>query len=411
MLIKLTKPQMQFVKTDSKFPAFVAGYRSGKSFAAACRIIRLKIENPHGDVAYYLPTYDLIERIAYPTFAEVFEMMEVGYTIQKQAKVINVENMGDIILRTMDRPERIVGYSVTDSIADELDTIPADKAGDIWRKIVSRNSKPKLNGKPNTVAVATTPEGFKFVYDNWQRNPMAGSELIRASTWSNYKNIHPDYIQSLYDTYPAHLLNAYVEGEFINLKSSTVYAEYDRARHHTSDTIQPNDALHIGMDFNVGKMAAVIHVLRDNKPRAVMEYGNILDTPAMIAMIKSRHPNHSILVYPDASGGSRKSVNASESDLSLLRQAGFSVLVNSRNPAVKDRVLSVNAMFKSNNYLVNVDLCPNYVESLEKQAYDKNGEPDKTSGHDHMNDAGSYCICYRYPILKDDVVKFKLKGL
>lgn len=411
MLIKLTKPQMQFVRTDSKFPAFVAGYRSGKSFAGACRMIRLKIENPHGDVAYYLPTYDLIERIAYPTFSEVFEMMGVGYTIQKQAKVINVENIGDIILRTMDRPERIVGYSVTDSCADELDTLPADKAADVWRKIVSRNSKPKANGKPNTVAVATTPEGFKFVYDNWQRNPMAGSELIRASTWSNYKNISPDYIQGLYDTYPAHLLDAYIEGEFINLQASNVYTEYDRARHHTNDTIQPNDALHIGMDFNVGKMSAVIHVIRDNKPRAVMEYGGVLDTPAMIALIKSRHPNHSILVYPDASGGSRKSVNASESDLSLLRQAGFSVLVNSRNPAVKDRVLSMNAMFKNNDYLVNVDLCPNYVESLEKQAYDKNGEPDKSSGHDHMVDAGGYFISYRYPIVKDEITKFKLKGL
>jgi hypothetical protein len=40
------------------------------------------------------------------------------------------------------------------------------------------------------------------------------------------------------------------------------------------------------------------------------------------------------------------------------------------------------------------------VESLEKQAYDKNGEPDKTSGFDHVIDAATYMLAYRYPIVK-----------
>jgi hypothetical protein len=51
-------------------------------------------------------------------------------------------------------------------------------------------------------------------------------------------------------------------------------------------------------------------------------------------------------------------------------------------------------------YKVNPETCPHYVEALEKQAYDKNGEPDKTSGLDHCLDAGGYFISYRYPIQK-----------
>jgi hypothetical protein len=60
----------------------------------------------------------------------------------------------------------------------------------------------------------------------------------------------------------------------------------------------------------------------------------------MIKKINEQVSGHPVLVYPDASGGNRKSSNASESDLSLLRTAKYNVCVNTRNPAVKDRVLS-----------------------------------------------------------------------
>jgi hypothetical protein len=41
------------------------------------------------------------------------------------------------------------------------------------------------------------------------------------------------------------------------------------------------------------------------------------------------------------------------------------------------------------------------VESLEKQAYDKNGEPDKKGGFDHIVDAAGYFIAYRYPLVNN----------
>jgi hypothetical protein len=155
------------------------------------------------------------------------------------------------------------------------------------------------------------------------------------------------------------------------------------------------------MDFNVGKMAAVVFVLRDGDPCAVDELGGILDTPAMIASIKSRYEGHAIFVYPDASGNSRKSNNASESDIALLRAARFTVLVNAANPWVKDRLMAMNQMIHSEGkrrLKVNTDLCPMFTECLEKQAYDKNGEPDKSGDLDHHNDAAGYFITYKFPV-------------
>ena len=87
------------------------------------------------------------------------------------------------------------------------------------------------------------------------------------------------------------------------------------------------------------------------------------------------------------------------------------VMVNPANPAVKDRVLSMNKLIGERKYKVNPDTCPELVESLERQAYDKNGEPDKTSGFDHVLDATGYCIAYRYPIRSRNIQHVKVIGI
>jgi hypothetical protein len=253
---------------------------------------------------------------------------------------------------------------------------------------------------PNTVAVATTPEGFGFVWERWVKQGGPGYTLFRAKTQDNAAHLPAGYIDTLRSSYPSALLAAYLDGEFVNLASGSVYAPFDRALNNTSARINPGEPLHVGLDFNVGKMAAVVHVIRDSKPYALDELTDVFDTPAMIALLKKRFAGHQITVYPDASGGNRKSQNASESDLTLLRQAPFLVCANPANPAVKDRVLAMNRMLEKREYKINADMCPVYVEGLEKQAYDKHGEPDKTTGLDHALDAGGYFITYRYPIVR-----------
>lgn len=399
--IRLTDPQFDFVTAQDQFPAMVAGFGSGKTHAAVVRAIAMKLQYPKQNVAYYLPTYDLVTTIGFPRFAEQLAEIGVPFKINKNEKMLHVENAGSIIFRTMDNPERIIGYEVADSIADELDTLPEDKARDAWNKIISRNRQKKPDGSLNTVGVATTPEGFRFVYDRWVRNNAQGYRIIKASTMSNAANLPAGYIDSLRATYPSQLLAAYLDGEFVNLVAGSVYPEFDRGLNASAERIKGAEALHIGMDFNVGKMSAVIHVLRGDDPHAVQEYTGVLDTPAMAALLRREHPDNPIIVYPDASGQSRKSNNASESDHAILRQAGFSVRTNPTNPRVKDRVLSVNKLVNSEGvrrYHVNPETCPDLVESLEKQAYDKNGEPDKAGGLDHVIDAAGYFIAYRYPI-------------
>lgn len=410
MKVKLTGPQWDFVEADDQFPAMVAGFGAGKTHAAVWRAVRLKLKYPRQSVAYYLPTYDLVRTIGFPRFAEILDGLNVPHKINKTNAEIEFGPFGVLLFRTMDTPERIVGYEVADSLVDELDTLPTDKARDVWNKIISRNRQKKPDGNANTVGVATTPEGFRFVYERWVKNQAPGYRLIRASTMSNSANLPDGYIDSLRNTYPSNLLSAYLDGEFVNLTAGSVYPVYDRVLNASRETIKPNEALHIGLDFNVTKMAASVHVLRDGEPHAVDELTDVFDTPAMIELIQKRYPGHPVFVYPDASGKNRKSQNASESDISLLRAAKFTVCTNPANPAVKDRVLAVNQLLEARRYRVNPDTCPALVEALEKQAYDKHGEPDKTAGLDHIIDAAGYFIAYKFPIKSRNITRLQVVG-
>jgi hypothetical protein len=397
--MSLTDTQRAFATSREPFPAFVGGFGSGKTAAAIARAMALKSHFRQCDVAYYLPTYPLVEDIAYRRFPDLCERKGWAYKLNKASSFIEFPGAGRIVFRTMENPARIVGYEVAHSICDELDTLPIEKAREVWNKVIARNRQ--KCSMPNTVGVATTPEGFRFVHERWVKHRAPGYVMFRARTMDNAANLPAEYIANLRNTYPSNLLSAYLDGEFVNLTAGSVYAEFDRALNASGEAIKPGEPLHIGMDFNVAHGAAVIHVLRGDDPHAAAELTEVFDTPAMIALLKRDYPNHPVMIYPDASGNNRKSNNASESDLSLLRAAGFRVCANPANPAVKDRVLSMNRMVHcdgARRYRVNPERCPQLVESLERQAYNKHGEPDKDGGLDHVIDAAGYFIAYRYPI-------------
>jgi len=224
--------------------------------------------------------------------------------------------------------------------------------------------------------------------------------LVQASTYDNEANLPDGYIESLADTYNPELRAAYLNGQFVNLFSGTVYRSYERKRCSSRETIQPKELLRIGVDFNVTNGSGVVYVTRGSVWHAVDELTGIYDTPELIATIKQKYPEHQIRIYPDASGGSRKTVDASISDISLLQSAGFAVYANRSNPLVKDRVIAANVAFDKGLVKVNELLCPEYSRCLEQLAYDSNGSPDKKSNLDHLPDAGTYPIAYEMPVVR-----------
>lgn len=390
-------------------------------------------EFPRVNAGYFAPTYTQIRDIFYPTVEEALVDWGLTAKVCTGNKEVDLYRgrvyMGTIICRSMDDPGTLVGFKIGKALVDEIDLMPKNKAQTVWRKIIAR-LRYNVSGLQNGIDVTTTPEGFRFVYDQFDKQPRENEKLrerygmIQASTYDNEINLPEDYIPSLLDSYPGPLIEAYINGKFTNLQTGTIYKQFKRDKNCCPDVVTDSDnVLHIGMDFNVGKMAAITHVKREQQPRAVDEIVNAYDTPDMIKRIKERYwkfngrdyeRTRQIRIYPDSSGDSRKTVNASETDLQLLRQAGFVVCAPNANPPVKDRINSMNSMFCNaageRRYLVNLERCPSLAEALEQQAYAENGEPDKTTGHDHVCDAAGYYIRYEYPVVKPVAKKHQQTG-
>jgi len=408
-----SKPQHDFLHAAEKNVALVSGFGAGKTRVALSRLLQNMMQSPGIDQAYLAPTYPLIRDIFYPAMDKFLPAMDLDYTINKSEHIVDISGLGKIYCRTMDNPEKIVGWEVADAVLDEFDILPIDKALEVFRKTSARLRQDNPAGRINQLYVTTTPEGFKATYklfDERSDEKLLNSRLIQMSTYSNAKNLPADYIEELKSQYPAQLIEAYLMGKFVNLTSGVVYSDYDRERNRSTETMREGEDLFIGQDFNVGKMASTIYVKRDNGWHAVAQLSDLLDTPALIETLHSRYNGHKIIMYPDASGKNRKSANASESDIALLKLAGFKIKANKKNPFVKDRVLAVNKGFRERYIWVNDAMCPDVATDLEQQVYDKNGEPDKKSGNDHQNDASGYPVAFEFPIKKPIIVNTGIRS-
>ena len=415
--MQLSNPQDIFLnKLPTKYRAYVGGFGSGKTFIGCIDLLVFFGRHPGTRQGYFGISFPSIRDIFYPTFEEAAHMMGFTVVIREANKEVHIYRngfyYGTVICRSMDNPSSIVGFKISRALVDEIDVLPKEKANNAWNKIAAR-MRLKINGVVNSIGVTTTPEGFLWVYDKFKRSPTESYSMVQASTYENEVYLPDDYISSLKETYPSTLIDAYLNGEFVNLTSGTVYHQFDRHDNNSTETMDTTENLFIGMDFNVGKMSGVVHVKRGDCAHAVDEIMGAYDTPEMIRLISDRYwkyengryiKTRTIYVYPDASGASRKTVNASETDIQLLQEAGFYVIVNSKNPAVKDRINAVNAMFKNakgeRKYFINSVKCPSTVEAFEQQIYNKHGEPDKTSDTDHPIDAAGYFIVHDYTIVR-----------
>jgi PBSX family phage terminase large subunit len=408
--LKLLKHQYDFLEDEeSRYLALVAGYGAGKTHAFCYKTLFLAARNIGYSGAIMEPTYGMIKRVLLPKMFELLDEIGVKYSFAKSDSIFTfhfAEGDTTVYCLSAENYTRMAGMNLAFFGVDECDTINKETARAMWNMAISR----LRSGVVYQGFTTSTPEGFKFLYEYFYDEPkndpkIVDRRLIKGKTKDN-PNLPPDFIQSLLDNYPPQLIKAYLDGEFVNLNSGSVYPNFDREKNHTDLSLKdfPGYPLHIGQDFNMGKCSSVVHVLHNGNPVAVDEITGALNTEAVINIIKERYGNRHITVYPDASGANNKT-SASMSDLTLLQRAGFKLSYSAKNPPVKDRVNAMNAMLCNNNgerrYLINTKICKEYTRCLEQQVYDASGQPDKSakSNVDHMLDAAGYFINMQFPIV------------
>lgn len=395
-------------------------HNSGKSHLMGLTACTYATHSSSALIGVYEPDHNMIRRVAIPRIQFWLTQMGYSYSLNKQEGMLYTSSsgIGDFMFKSLSDPESLVAYETYATFLDELDTLTTIHAEEVFDKLLGRNRQ-NIEDVPQQYKVYnddegkwecvnktfsySTPEGFKFMYNMWHpenENAMLNPEfkIYHGKTEDN-PVLSQTWINQLKAKYSKAKLRAYMNGEFVNLESGTVYYTFDRTQHKSFETIQHNDILLIGVDFNVGNCSAVVIVRRGMNYHAVAEITGALDTPHLIREILDRWPLNKKIVYPDATGVKRSSSNSevSKTDIALLRLAGLTIRARSTNPLVRDRVACKNNLIEKGRYYVSEIGCPTYIKHIEQQAY-VNGKPDKDSNNDHLPDAGGYVLAYEEDI-------------
>jgi len=393
----LHPPQQQFFDNQSEIVGLSAGYGAGKTRALCSMAIKLAAQNIGYIGAILEPTGPLIRDIWQTDFDQFLEHYEIPYSFRASPLpeyVIHLKE-GDckLLCRSFENWSRIIGLNLAFCLADEIDVVSPTICEKAFPKILGRLRA----GNVRQFCAASTPEGFRWLYQTFgtdEAKERTDRQLIKMRTQDN-PHLPSDFIERMEANYDPSMLQAYLNGEFINLTTGQVYDRFTREQNVTN--VMPEiglEPLRIGLDFNIGNMNCVIGIIQDQKLLIFDEISGVHDTDALAQTIKSRYPMNKIYIYPDASGGNR-STNASQTDIEILAGYGFSNQSPRSNPPVRDRVASVQALLcngKGESRLQIHASCRKLIQSMELQSYNEKGEPDKESGYDHMADSLGYLI-------------------
>ena len=392
--------QKEFIDdVDYKVLAVSAGYGAGKTKGLCAKAFRMALLNQGFRGCVMEPTGPLVRDIWQTEFDEFLDAFEIPHTFRASPLPEYVLHLpeGDttILCRSFENWQRIIGMNLAWVLADEMDTVNQKLAIKAFNKILGRLRA----GNVRQFGIASTPEGYAFMYNQFG-SPEAAQHtdrrLIKMKTTDN-PHLPPDFIETLYANYDKNQLEAYLNGEFINLTTGKVYYRFDREKHVIEfPELNEDETIHVGMDFNVGNCNAILAVRRDRKLYVFDYISGAKDTDVMAAEIRRRYPDHVILAYPDASGASR-STNSSRSDVAILEGQPYRLRNQSpkANPPIRDRVNAVQHAFEDGKGEVRLFIAPSVgplIEDLELQCYDDNGSPHKDSGRDHRPDALGYMV-------------------
>ena len=178
-----------------------------------------------------------------------------------------------------------------------------------------------------------------------------------------------------------------------------IYYNFDSELNISEDAKDHGGTLEIGMDFNVNPMTATVGVTAGNEPRQFDEVV-IPDsgTEEMCQEIKRRFPEREVVVYPDPSGGSKRT--SGKTDFAIIREHGFKIDAPAAAPALTDRYNNTNLLFKDGagkRRLLIHPRCKHSIQARSRFTYKPGtGVPDK-GRWDHMCDAADYWLWSAHP--------------
>jgi hypothetical protein len=390
----LTDPQREIVDAPQRFKVVIAGRRFGKTHLAIrelCKAARL----PDKEVWAVYPTYKQAKMVVFKKLRKKLQDLRWVSKINETNMSFELKNGSTISLKGADNYDSLRGVG--------LDFLVMDEFADIDEEAWTETLRPTLADKMGSALFIGTPKGMnwaKDLYDLAQEYPEEWAAF--QYTTEQGGNVSITEIEAARRSLDARTFNQEFRATFETFSGRIFYA-FDRKYNVKAYTDPLPKELHLGVDFNIDPMSAVVAVKNGNTLHVIDElkiFGS--NTEELVEEVKTRYPGHTIIAYPDPAGAQRRTSAGGRTDHTILRNAGFTVKAPHSHNAVRDGINAVNAKLLSSSGFTTLFFdpkCKYAIECLEKQTYKEGTSiPDKDSGFDHLNDSLRYMVDYLFPI-------------
>lgn len=417
--------QIKVMECKKKFIFLVGGYGCGKSFTVGMFSILHSIVDNGIMHQVISPNYSMAKKTVIPAIYDILEnridpplVYGRDFAFNKTEHTFYITKWnGCIVICSGHSPENLNGPTIGSFAIDE----PGQQKYTVWEKMIARLREPRAKWLQG--GLFGTPEGMNWFYDicEGDKRPKTKTgeeeyELIRAKTSDNV-SLPETYIDTLYQQYDAHIVDAYVNGFFVPLESGIAYYSFDEKKNILDDEFKynENEPLIIGHDFNYDPMTIVIcQEAKINNEWVLVLFDEIYrhncDTDAICEMLINKYgKSANYEIYPDPACKNRSAHGSGKSDLLLIKNSfvglSYSVNMPSASPTRKDRLNSVNKMFcnaKSERHLYITRNCKNVLNDIRKVTMEEylNGNfKDPQAGH--ITDALGYIVSKRHPVKID----------
>lgn len=414
-LVNLTPIQKMLYHDQRRFLFVSSGRRSRKTLIFKRKMLNAAIRKP-GKYFHGAPTLQQAREIFWEELKRTTR--HIRSDISETYLYVVLKNKTKIQVAGLDKPQRIEGrpwdgFHITEAPdlkpqAYEENLLPliADTDGFAWMDGVPNGKDSTyyplcLEASGGTIpridpalrgAIGTNKEKPDHAYYLWLSSTvLTDQQLAVFKSMMDERTFRQEF-----------------EGSF---EGAGGLAYYSFGDHNLADIQRDhNRPVYIGMDFNVDPMTCTLcHV--DEQARTVHQWGEIYLTNSNtfemsdeICRVLGIRDGRGVTIIPDATGQARTS-NSTESDLAILRRAGFDVWSGASNPRQRDRLAAVNSMMKSADgkvhYLVNPRACPRTIKDFNRVELLPDGRIDKRKegqGIGHISDALGYLINYFFPV-------------
>lgn len=381
------------------------GSRSGKSVIIMRSIIVRAAKEAMSDHIICRETFNAAKRsIWQKTMPDVFRMFfaELKPKYNRSDYYVQLSNGSRIFIAGLDdkeKLERLLGTEYSTLWINETNQVSFDAVNKLKTRLAQKNGLKKI-----TFYDLNPTKTTSWVYQVFHQkvNPSDGEMLsnpedykyIKMDVQGNLENLDPEYLKML-ESLPEKERKRFLLGEYDSDNTGAAVYAFDESSHVSEEAVRLGGTDWAGSDFNIQYNS---DVLASQHAHGIYIWDEIQiegDTFAKADAIKRKGAIGASIIS-DSTGANRRT--SGKSDHIILKEAGFNV-VQTRNPAVKDKIANLNRCFTLGLIKINPK-CKKLIRDLKQLVWDKHGQLDQKSDPSlsHLVDALAYLCWKLYPL-------------